>query len=70
MPRPFENEIEVTVFGPGFGESILMHLGKNCWAIVDSCIDKATKNPAALSYLEQIGVDASVADQPEPNAQP
>jgi hypothetical protein len=39
----------------------LLPFGKNRWAIIDSCIDSNTRKPAALSYLEQIGVDASVA---------
>jgi hypothetical protein len=52
-------EIEVNVFGPGFGESILVHIGQDRWVIVDSCRDSATRRPAPLLYLDRIGVDAS-----------
>jgi hypothetical protein len=52
---PASDEIEVSLFGPGFGESILIHIGADQWVIVDSCLDK-TKRPAPLAYLETIGV--------------
>jgi beta-lactamase superfamily II metal-dependent hydrolase len=57
MNGPLSDEIEITIIGPGFGESILIHFGNNCWAIVDSCIDSKSKRPAALAYLDSIGVD-------------
>jgi hypothetical protein len=53
---PGENEIEISVFGPGYGECIVLHLGHNDWLIVDSCIFPKTKKAAALSYLDEIGV--------------
>jgi len=37
-----QDEIEVSVFGPGYGESILVHLGAGKWVIVDSCRDNKT----------------------------
>jgi beta-lactamase superfamily II metal-dependent hydrolase len=51
--------IEVSIFGPGKGESVVAHLGQNEWIIVDSCISSRTHAIPALEYLEQIGVDAS-----------
>ncbi|MBF0320871.1 MAG: MBL fold metallo-hydrolase [Nitrospirae bacterium] len=54
---PDEDEIEISIFGPGYGESIVIHIGENNWIIVDSCIDAKTKRPVPLQYLEQIGVD-------------
>ncbi len=54
---PKTGQIEVTLLGPGYGESILVHLGNNKWVIIDSCIDSKTLEPAALSYLQSIGVD-------------
>jgi Metallo-beta-lactamase superfamily len=46
----------VSVLGPGYGESIVVHLGRGEWAIVDSCFD-ADQKPAPLAYLEDLGVN-------------
>ncbi len=53
---PGDDVIEISVFGPGYGECILVHLGYNEWIIVDSCIHPKTGRPAALDYLRRIGV--------------
>ncbi|HDH98422.1 MAG TPA: MBL fold metallo-hydrolase [Deltaproteobacteria bacterium] len=58
---PRSNEIEVSLFGPGYGESVLIHLGLQQWIIVDSCIDQNSHRPAALGYLENLGVDPAQA---------
>jgi hypothetical protein len=58
---PEPDEIEVSVFGPGYGECVAVHSGRNNWFIVDSCIDTFTRKPAALVYFEKIDVDPSVA---------
>lgn len=55
---PTVDEIEFTLFGPGYGEAIAMHLGEGVWLLVDSCIDPDSKAPASGTYLEQLGVDA------------
>jgi hypothetical protein len=34
---PRENELEVTVFGPGYGESIVLHVPAVGWGVVDCC---------------------------------
>ena len=57
---PSDREIEVSIFGPGYGECIVVHAGGNEWAIIDACLDKAG-HPAALAYLRQIGVDPAVS---------
>ena len=54
---PATDEIEVTLFGPGYGEAIAIHLGEGAWILVDSCIDPESKYPASATYLKQIGVD-------------
>jgi hypothetical protein len=54
---PRIDEIEVSVFGPGYGESIVAHVGMGRWLIVDSCVSENSGRPKALEYLEQIGVD-------------
>ena len=54
---PASNEVEVSVFGPGVGECIVVHLGDGDWLVVDSCIDRRSGKPIALLYLNSIGVD-------------
>ena len=49
----------MTVFGPGVGECIVLHVGKGDWIIVDSCMSPSAKEPVALEYLRSIGVDPS-----------
>lgn len=61
LTPPSHNELEVTIFGPGYGESILLHIGAGKWVIVDSCLDPITKQPAALKYLNDLGVDLAEA---------
>lgn len=53
---PARDEIEVSLFGPGYGESIVIHIGDNNWIIIDSCIDYISKKPLALEYLNKINV--------------
>ena len=56
--------IEISLIGPGYGESIIIHIGDGEWIIVDSCIqqlytDQGGARSAAVSYLVDIGVDLS-----------
>ena len=57
---PGEGEFELTLFGPGYGESIVLHVGDGAWVVVDSCID-TDRAPRALRYLESIGLDPAQA---------
>lgn len=54
---PSSETIEVSLFGPGYGECCLVHLGSNDWLIVDSCKDQRVGGNPALEYLSAIGVD-------------
>lgn len=54
---PAEETIEVSIFGPGRGEAVLVHLGYGRWIAVDSCRDQVDGSIPALDYLERIGVD-------------
>lgn len=54
---PAADEVEVTLFGPGFGEAIAVHLGEGSWMLVDSCIDPDSKRPASLTYLDRLNVN-------------
>ena len=58
---PEHSEIEVSLFGPGYGESVLLHLGENAWMIVDSCIDPTTGEPAPLTYLHRLNIDPATS---------
>lgn len=57
--RPDESEFEVSVFGPGHGECIVLHLGKGDWVVVDSHRDTETNEPVALRYLQTLGVNVA-----------
>jgi len=47
----------VSLFGPGIGECIVVHVGGGDWIIVDSCIDRSSRGPIALKYLRSLGVN-------------
>lgn len=53
---PAPDQIEVRLFGPGYGECAAVHLGENQWIIIDSCIDIKTWNPPVLDYFKAIDV--------------
>jgi hypothetical protein len=53
---PTSDEIEIIVFGPGYGEAIAVHVGAGHWILIDSCIDPYTKFPASHTYLQRIGI--------------
>ena len=53
---PAPDEIEVTLFGRGFGEALAVHLGDGAWLLADSCTCPDTKRPVAADYLDQLGV--------------
>lgn len=54
---PALDELEVSVFGPGFGECVVAHLGQGDWMVVDSCLNNTRDQPIALEYLSALGVD-------------
>lgn len=49
----------MTVFGPGVGECIVLHLGNGDWLVVDSCLDPETRMPVAMTYLTGMGLKPS-----------
>lgn len=59
--HPGDDEVEVSLFGPGLGECVVVHLGKSEWMIVDSCVRVGEKEPVALEYLEKLGVDIATS---------
>lgn len=54
-PRP--DEVEVSLFGPGKGESCLVHIGNGKWMLVDSCRDQKTGLIPPVEYLDKMDVD-------------
>jgi beta-lactamase superfamily II metal-dependent hydrolase len=56
ITAPSEDELELIFLGPGFGESILIHLGHGVWAVVDSSINASTRSSHVLDYFARIGV--------------
>lgn len=53
---PGRDDLEITLFGPGYGESLVLHVGDGVWVLVDSCVG-TDGNPVALRYLQRVGVD-------------
>ena len=53
---PRADEIEVSLFGPGRGESVLVHVGDGKWITIDSCVNQRDGSSPALDYLASIGV--------------
>lgn len=53
-----ENTLDITVFGPGFGESIILNMPGLGWGLIDSCLSRVkgiSQNPA-LEYLHKKNV--------------
>jgi len=57
--HPANDEIEISVFGPGYGEAILIHIGNGDWIAIDSCIDPKDGSVMPFQYLESLGVALS-----------
>ena len=55
---PACDQLEVTVFGSGYGEAIAVHVGGGNWILVDSCVTPDSSKPTTLAYLEDIGVQS------------
>lgn len=57
LTPPGAEEVEVSLLGPGIGESVVVHLGSGEWIVVDSCRGRGSQAGAPLTYLEELGVD-------------
>lgn len=57
MIQPAADEVEVTVIGPNYGESILVHIGDQRWIIVDSTTRPGNAEAASLEYLRSLGLN-------------
>ena len=57
---PEPDQIEVSLFGPGYGECALLHVGNGNWVVVDSCLNPDSE-PVALAYLSDLGSNPAEA---------
>ena len=58
---PADDELEVSIFGPGIGESVVVHVGNGDWVIVDSCMATGGRLPVGIQYLNDLGVDPAAS---------
>jgi len=56
---PSRDELEISVFGPGIGECTVVHIGDGDWIVIDSCLNRESRRPIALEYLEGMNVDVA-----------
>jgi glyoxylase-like metal-dependent hydrolase (beta-lactamase superfamily II) len=59
LSPPSPEEFELSLFGPGYGEGVALHVGLGNWLIVDSCLEPGSNQPACLRYLRKLGVDVA-----------
>ena len=57
---PAADQVELTLFGPGFGECAVLHLGADHWIVVDSCQSSQNSSPIALDYLRSLNKDPAL----------
>ncbi len=53
---PGPRELEISLFGSGIGECVVVHLGDGQWMIVDSCLSSDRTTSVATAYLKSLGV--------------
>lgn len=58
---PDPEELEISLFGSGYGEAVALHMGNGQWILIDSCLEQDTDSPASLEYLKNLGIDVSEA---------
>lgn len=49
---PATDEIELTLFGPGYGEAIAVHLGEGAWLLVDPCVRRNIKSKTGQQRVQ------------------
>jgi len=48
LTPPHANELEICIFGPGYGESVVLHIPAVGWGIIDSCTAKVAEGEVVL----------------------
>ncbi len=56
LSPPASDELELSVFGRGYGEAICLHAGNGEWFVIDSCVNPETREPASISHLQSYGL--------------
>ncbi|MDE7328490.1 MAG: MBL fold metallo-hydrolase [Clostridia bacterium] len=51
-----DDDIEISVFGRGFGECIVLCCGNKEYVVIDSFVNPQTKKPIAIDYLNALGI--------------
>lgn len=54
---PKVDEVEIVIFGKGYGECIVIHVGNSRFIIIDSFTDLGSDKSIAEVYLEKIGMN-------------
>ncbi len=62
LTLPKEDELEISIFGPGYGESIVLHVPHVGWGIIDSFVQKF-ENTSIVPPLEYL---LKILDRPYP----
>ncbi len=53
LPQLSADQLSVVVFGPGFGESIVVHAPPGAWLVIDSLIDREGSTNPAIRLLDK-----------------
>jgi len=61
VPPPLSDEIEISIFGRGSGEAIVVHLGGGKWLLIDS-LNGENGLPVSIDYLRALNVPADAVD--------
>ncbi len=68
LPELPPDQLSVVVFGPGFGESIVMHAPPGEWLIVDSLVDPVASSPVDPANSTNPAIRLLHEHQVEPSA--
>lgn len=56
LKPPRANELEITCFGPGYGECIVVHIPGAGWGVIDSCVHEVGKSVKSLPLDYLLGI--------------
>lgn len=53
---PLADELELSVFGGGYGEAVCVHVCDGEWILTDSSLNPRSREPVSIEYLRSLGV--------------